>query len=107
LLTKKITNIQRPKVHCAVEERERESRESNRDRASFTSWAEEASMGNAGSAPEQAKNAVDRAKAEARHMPPSTVRFVPVAADNQARGAACYDRWATALGTGLVEEETC
>jgi hypothetical protein len=64
-------------------------------------------MGNAGSAPEQAKNAVDRAKAEARHMPPSTVRFVPVAADNQARGAACYDRWATALGTGLVEEETC
>jgi hypothetical protein len=59
---------------------ERESRESNRDRASFTSWAEEASMGNAGSAPEQAKNAVDRAKAEARCVPPLMVRFVPVAA---------------------------
>jgi hypothetical protein len=37
-------------------------------------------MGNAGSAPEQAKNAVDRAKAEARCVPPLMVRFVPGAA---------------------------
>jgi hypothetical protein len=42
-------------------------------------------MGNAGSAPEQAKNAVDGAEAEARRAPPSTVRFVPEAAGNQAK----------------------
>jgi hypothetical protein len=42
-------------------------------------------MGNAGSAPEQAKHAVDGAEAEACRAPPSTVRFVPVAAGNQAR----------------------
>jgi hypothetical protein len=72
-------------------------RESNRGKASFASWAEEASMGSAGSTPEQAKNAVDGAEAEAYRgppstvrfvpvvRPPSTVRFVPVAASNQAR----------------------
>jgi hypothetical protein len=65
--------------------RERESRESNRGKASFASWAEEASMGSAGSTPEQVKNAVDGAEAEAYRGPPSTVRFVPVAASNQAR----------------------
>uniref|UniRef100_A0A0A8XR03 Uncharacterized protein n=1 Tax=Arundo donax TaxID=35708 RepID=A0A0A8XR03_ARUDO len=45
-------------------------------------------MGNAGSAPEQAKNAVDGGNttdAEARRPPPSTVRFFPEAAGHKAR----------------------
>ncbi|TVU37035.1 hypothetical protein EJB05_19000 [Eragrostis curvula] len=42
-------------------------------------------MGNAGSAPEQAKNAADGADVDPRRGPPSTVRFVPEAAGNQAR----------------------
>ncbi|GJM91775.1 hypothetical protein PR202_ga08185 [Eleusine coracana subsp. coracana] len=42
-------------------------------------------MGNAGSAPEQANNAVNGADADVRRAPPSTVRFVPEAAGNQAR----------------------
>ncbi|GJN16611.1 hypothetical protein PR202_gb03615 [Eleusine coracana subsp. coracana] len=42
-------------------------------------------MGNAGSAPEQANNAVNGADADVRRAPPSTVRFVPEATGNQAR----------------------
>jgi len=43
-------------------------------------------MGNAGSAPEQAKNSADgAADAEARRAPPSTVRFFPDAERQKAR----------------------
>ncbi|XP_062232215.1 uncharacterized protein LOC133929458 isoform X2 [Phragmites australis] len=45
-------------------------------------------MGNAGSAPEQAKNTADggsAADAEARRAPPSTVRFFPEASGRKAR----------------------
>ncbi|KAJ1287257.1 hypothetical protein BS78_03G417100 [Paspalum vaginatum] len=44
-------------------------------------------MGNAGSAPEQAKGSADAADVEARRAPPSTVRFVPDAERNKARQA--------------------